>query len=33
MDSASVDYLAAHDPLALKAVIGHQQTGQARGCW
>jgi hypothetical protein len=30
---ATVDYLAAHDPQTLKALIGHQQTGQAKGCW
>jgi len=32
-DSATVDFLAQNDPDTLKAMIGHQQTGQARGCW
>lgn len=30
---ATVDYLAAHDAPALAALIGHQEYGQARGCW
>ena len=31
--SASVDYLAANDPAALKAVIGHAEFGHEQGCW
>jgi hypothetical protein len=30
---ATVDYLAAQDPEALKALIGHQEFGRAMGCW
>lgn len=30
---ASVDDLAANDPETLKALIGHHETGTARGCW
>jgi hypothetical protein len=33
VSSDTLDYLAAHDKDALKALIGHQQTGQALGCW
>ena len=32
-DSATVDFLAQNDPDTLKAMIGHQETGTARGCW
>jgi hypothetical protein len=28
-----VDYLAAHDQITLKAMIAHQEFGQAQGCW
>lgn len=33
MAGPSIDYLAAHDPAALAAVIGHMEFGKARGCW
>jgi len=29
----TLDYLAANDEIALKAMIGHQETGLERGCW
>jgi len=29
----TVDYLAAHDPVTLKAMIAHQEFGKAQGCW
>lgn len=29
----TIDYLASRDPAALKALIGHQETGGSRGCW
>jgi hypothetical protein len=29
----TVDYLAAHDPITLKAMIAHEEFGQAQGCW
>ena len=32
-ESASVEWLAANDPQFLRAVIGHNETGQARRCW
>jgi len=28
-----VDYLAAHDPITLKAMIAHAEFGKAQGCW
>jgi hypothetical protein len=33
MSAATVDYLAQNDPETLKALIAHQETGKARGCW
>ncbi|MBI1218598.1 MAG: hypothetical protein GC186_08625 [Rhodobacteraceae bacterium] len=33
LSGASVDTLAAKDPEALKAMIGHQEFGRAMGCW
>ena len=33
LGSASVDYLAANDPQALKELIAHHQFGQSQGCW
>lgn len=33
MAEASVDYLAAHDPTALKAAIVHNELGQHMNCW
>lgn len=33
MAGASIDYLAAHDPAALSAVIGHMEFGAGQGCW
>lgn len=33
MAGATVEYLAAEDPDALKALIGHQEFGRAIGCW
>jgi hypothetical protein len=29
----TVDYLAAHDPQTLAALIAHHEAGQSRGCW
>ena len=29
----TAEYLAAEDPEALKALIGHQEFGRAMGCW
>ncbi|MDZ7905183.1 MAG: hypothetical protein U5N55_11970 [Cypionkella sp.] len=29
----TIDYLAANDPQFLRGVIGHAETGSARGCW
>jgi hypothetical protein len=29
----TVDYLAAHDPVTLKAMIAHAEFGMAMGCW
>ena len=31
--AATVDYLGAHDETTLAALIGHHETGVARGCW
>lgn len=33
LSGASIDYLAAKDPQALKSLIGHQEFGKAMGCW
>lgn len=33
MGAASVEYLAAHDPDALRAVIGHAEFAKLQGCW
>ncbi len=33
MAGATVDYLAAQDPEALKGLIGHLEFGRAMGCW
>jgi hypothetical protein len=33
VSAATVDYLAQNDPETLKALIAHQETGTARGCW
>jgi hypothetical protein len=33
VSAATVDYLAQNDPETLKALIAHQETGKARGCW
>jgi hypothetical protein len=30
---ASLVWLAAHDPLLLRAVIAHDEFGQSQGCW
>jgi hypothetical protein len=30
---ATVDYLAANDAPTLEGLIGHHETGRARGCW
>ena len=30
---ASVEWLAVNDPAALRAMIGHAEFGNARGCW
>lgn len=29
----TVDYMASHDPEALKAMIGHAEFGRSQGCW
>lgn len=33
MAAPTVDYMAAHDPEALRDVIAHAEFGQSRGCW
>lgn len=29
----TLDFMAENDEVALKALIGHQETGIERGCW
>lgn len=33
VDDATVDYLNARDPEALREILAHHEAGQARGCW
>lgn len=33
VSAETLDYLAQNDAETLKALIAHQETGQARGCW
>jgi hypothetical protein len=33
ISAETLDYLVANDAQTLKALIAHQETGKARGCW